>query len=206
MFFCHAFGAVDGAPAEAELHGFVAFVLVFLGFGAELGDGHGVEAAGVDGDFFLGAAAEEAEDGLLGGFAEEVPEGDVDGGDGDHGDALAAEGHGAAVHLLPEELDVPGVGAEEDGREVGVDEGLGDLGREGGVAEADEAGVGEDFDEHPAVEGEVAHGGLAEGDEVHGVGAEVRGEGDGGAGPFDDAGADFGDLHAAAGSFAGLGF
>ncbi len=182
-------------PAEAELHGGVALVLVLLGFDAEFVEGHGVEAAGVDGDLLLGAAAEEAEDGLLRGLAEEVPEGDVDRADGGHGDALAAEGHGAAIHLLPEELGVPGIGADEHGLEVVVDAGLGDERGEGGVAEADEACVGEDLDENPAMEGEVAHGGFAEHDEVHGVGAEVWRQRGGLALPLDDAGADFGDLH-----------
>ena len=103
----HACGAVDRSPAEAELHRLVALVLVALGFDAEFVERHGVEAAGVDGDTLLGAAAEQAVDGLLRVFAEEVPEGDVDGGDGGHGDALAAEGHGAAIHLLPEDTRCP---------------------------------------------------------------------------------------------------
>ena len=74
------------------------------------------------------AGAEEAVDGLFGGFAEEIPEGDIDGGDGDHADAFAAEGHGFAIHVLPEEFDVPGVLADEEGFEVEVDDLLGDLG------------------------------------------------------------------------------
>ncbi len=57
----HSGGAVERAPAEAQLHHLVAFVLVLLRLGAKLGDGHGVEAAGVDGDVLLGAATEQAE-------------------------------------------------------------------------------------------------------------------------------------------------
>ena len=68
-------------------------------------------------------------------------------------------------------------------------------GDERGVAEADQAGVGEDLDEHPAVKGEVAHGGFAKADQVHRVGAEVRRQRNGLAFPLDDAGADFCDLH-----------
>jgi hypothetical protein len=98
--------------------------------------------------------------------------------------------------LLPEEFGVPGVSAEEERGEIGVDELPGDYGRERGVAEADEAGVGEDFYEQPVVEGEVAHGGFAEGDEIHGVGAEVGRQRDGFSLPLDDTGAYLGDFHA----------
>ncbi len=136
-------------------------------------------------------------DGLFGVLAHEVPEGDVDGGDGGERDALAAEGERAAIHLLPEVLDVPGIGAEKQRLEVDVDELLGHHRRQRGVAQADEAVVGEDLDDEPVVKGEVAHRGLAEGDEVHGVGAEVWRQGNGLAFPLDDASTDFGDFHAA---------
>ena len=69
----HACGAVGGAPAETQLHGFVAFFFVALGFGGQFAEFGAVEAAGVDGDARFGAAAEEAEDWLFRGFAEEIP-------------------------------------------------------------------------------------------------------------------------------------
>jgi len=40
---------------------------------------------------------------------------------------------------------------------------LGDDGRKSGVAEADEAGISEDFYEQPVVEGEITHRGFSEG-------------------------------------------
>jgi hypothetical protein len=47
------------------------------------------------------------------------------------------------------------------------------------------------------MEGEGAHGGGSQrqSEQIHGVGAEVRGQGNGLAAPLDDAGADFFDFH-----------
>jgi hypothetical protein len=46
-------------------------------------------------------------------FPKEVPESDVHGGDRGHANAFAAERHRFAIHVLPEEFDVPGIGADE---------------------------------------------------------------------------------------------
>ena len=195
--FLHARGAVGGAPAEAQLHGAVAFFFVTLSFGGELAEFDAVEAAGVDGDARFGAAAEQTEDRLLGGFAEEIPERDVHGGDGDHADAFAAEGHRLAVHVLPEKFDVPGIGADQQRLEVEVDHLLGDWWREGGVADADEAVVGENFDDQPAVKCEGLHGGFGKREEVHGISAEMRRQGNRLAAPADCSCANFFNFHGA---------
>ncbi len=139
---------------------------------------------------------------MLGGLAEDVPEGDIDGGDGDHAYALATEGHRLAVHVLPEEFDIPGVSTDEEGLEVEIDDLFGNLWREGGVADADDAGVGFDFADEPAVEGESTHGVRISGcsnsglNLIHGIGAEMRRERDGFAAPFNDTGTDIGNFHA----------
>ena len=111
--FLHAGGAVEGSPPEAQLHHLVAFVFVLLSFGTKFGNGHGVETAGVDGDVFFGASAEKSEDRLFRIFAEEIPQRDVDGRDRSQRNAFAAKGQRAPIHLLPQVLDVPGVGANQ---------------------------------------------------------------------------------------------
>ena len=157
----HALGPVHGPPAEAQLHGLVAILLVALRLRGQLVERRAVQAARVDRNARLGAAAEETVDGLPRRLAEQVPEGDVHRADGDHADSLAAERHRLAVHELPEELQVPRVGAQQERLQVEVDHLLRDAGREGGVADADEAVVAHDLDHQPAVEGEGAHGGFA---------------------------------------------
>ena len=206
----HAFGAVDRAPAEAQLHGAVAGVLVAARFRRELVERRAVQAAGVDRNAPLGPAAEQAVDRLAGGLAEHVPERDVDRADRDHAEALAAPGHGLAVHVLPEELDVPRILADEQRRQVAIDDRLGHVRRQRGVADADVAAVGEHLDDQPAVERERRHRGLRPVDQVlrqqvHRVRAEVRGQRDGLAAPLDDAGANTRDLHAGLGTGAASG-
>src|SRR5207247_1603802 len=110
-------------------------------------------------------------------------------------DALAAKGHGLPVHVLPEKLDVPWIGAEEERPQIEVDDLFRDQGGEGGVADAHEAVVGEDLDDQPAVKRERAHGGLGPCEQVHGVRAEVRRERDRLASPLHDPGPDLLDLH-----------
>src|ERR1017187_3416825 len=193
--FHHAGRAIDRAPAEAELHRFIALALVHFGFGAQVVERLAVEAAGVHGDLPLGAAAEQLEDGLFGGLAHEVPEGDIDRADGRHADALAAERHGLAVHVLPEEFGIEGVFAHDDGLQVEVDDLLGDARRERGVADADEAGVGEDLDDQPAVKAEGAHRVGGQIQQVHRVGAEMRLRRHRLAAPLDYSRAHFGNLH-----------
>ena len=78
-------------------------------------------------------------------FAFDVPQRDVDGGDGAH-DGGASEG-GHAVEVLPVVFDAQGVLADEVVFED-VDDGLdgGGVAPAGGLAEAGEAGVGGDAD------------------------------------------------------------
>src|SRR5439155_24251834 len=93
------------------------------------------------------------------------------------------------------ELDVPRVGADEERLEIEVDDLLRDRRSERGVADAHVAVVGEDLDDQPAVERERAHGRLGPREQVDGVGAEVRGQGNRLAPPLRDAGPDLLDLH-----------
>ena len=60
-------------------------------------------------------------------------------------DAFAAKRHRLAIHVLPEKFDVPRVRADEQRLEIKVDDLLGDARRQRGVADADEAVVGENF-------------------------------------------------------------
>ena len=76
--------------------------------------------------------------------------------------AFAAKRHRLAIHVLPEKFDVPRIGADEQRLEIKINDLLGDERRERGVADADEAVVGENFDDQPAVKGERAHRGLGE--------------------------------------------
>ena len=189
-------GPVHGPPAEAQLHGLVAFLLVALRLRGQLLERHAVQAARIDRDARLGAAAQQAVDGLPGRLAEQVPERDVERADGDHADPLATEGHRLAVHELPEELQVPRVGPQQERLQVDVDHLLRDAGGEGCVADADEAVVAHDLHHQPAMEGEGAHGGFRQREQVHGVRAEVRRQRDRLAPPLHDACADLLDLHA----------
>jgi len=83
---------------------------------------HGLRAGAVEVEDGAAGAADELVDGLVADLAEEVPEGEVDGGDGGDGEALASVEHGGAVHLFEEVVRVAGVGAEEEALEVLVDE------------------------------------------------------------------------------------
>jgi hypothetical protein len=138
----------------------VTLGLVLAGLRGQLVERRAVEAARVDGNARFGAASEQSIDGLLRGLAEQIPERDVDGADRGHADALAAERHRLPVHVLPQELDVPRVGADQQRLQVQVDHLLGDPRRERGVADADETVVGPDLDHQPAVKRERAHRGF----------------------------------------------
>ena len=193
--FHHALLAMRRAVAEAHLEGLEALVLELLRLvlhGLEVG---AVELAVVAGNLFLGAPAQQLEHRLVDAFAQDVPDREVHRRDGGHGHALAAPGVGGAVHALPQVLVVPGVLAQHQRGQVLVDDGLGDLGRQGHVAQADNAAVGLDLHHGPGVEAEGAHGLLLGVEQVHGVGAEVALGRNGLALPFVDAGADGGDFH-----------
>ena len=122
----HARRAVDRSPAEAHLHRAVALVLVLLRLRGELVERLAVQTARVDRNRLLRAPAEQPEHGLLRGLAEDVPQRDVHGADGHHPDALPPERHRPAVHVLPEELDVERIRADEQRREVQIDRLLGE--------------------------------------------------------------------------------
>jgi hypothetical protein len=107
----------------------------------------GAVGVGVDEDAFAAGASEEVVEGCVEGLGFDVPEGDVDGGDGGHGDG-AATPVGSAVEVLPDVFDAGGIAADEAGEDVlGEVGGDGELAAvEGGVAEAVDAGVGGDFE------------------------------------------------------------
>ncbi len=135
-------------------------------------------------------------------FAEDVPQRDVDGADRRHADALPPERHRLAIHVLPQELDVERIGADEQRLQIEIDRLLGETRRQRGVADADVTGVGHHFDDQPAVKAEAGHrvdAGNA-GEQIHRIRAEVRLRGDGRAVPLDDARTDIGDFHGRNGS------
>ena len=117
-------------------------------------------------------ASEQAIDGLVEELALEVPEGEVDAGLGDGGDAACAESLGGAPHEVVEVLGGEAVAAFEEGAEVVVDEGCGEL-AEAALSEAVCAVFGDDL--HPEVCLGVCAGHLA----VHAgeLGVLVDGEG-----------------------------
>ena len=110
--FLHAGSAINGTPAEAQLHHLVAFILIFLRFGTEFRNWHGIQTAGVDGNLLFRAPTQQAKHGLFGVFAEQVPECDIDRRDSCERDTFSAECQRAPIHLLPEELHIPRVRAE----------------------------------------------------------------------------------------------
>ncbi len=108
------------------------------------------------------AGAEQLVEGEAQGLGLEVPEGDVDGRDGLEGEALAAEAADAPEHVLPEALDVEGIGAEQGVLEVVLDDGpQGSRGR--GHSEAFDAFIGAEVDEAVAAGGHLEGGGVGDG-------------------------------------------
>ena len=124
-------GVADLEGVEAELH-------------------RPVEVVGCDVDVDLVAAgsAEQPIDGLFEELALEVPEGEVDAGLGDGCDAARAESLRGAPHEVVEELGGEAVAADEQGAEVVVNEGGGEL-AEAALSEAVCAVLGDDL--HPEV-------------------------------------------------------
>ena len=96
--------------------GEVAFGDVLLDGVEGFGD-VGAVGVGVDEAALAGLAAEEVVDGGVEGLALDVPEGDVDGGDGGHGDG-AAPPVGSAIEVLPDVFGLEGVAADEAGEDV----------------------------------------------------------------------------------------
>ena len=117
-----------------------------------------IKPARIDRNARLGSASEQAIDGLVGRFAEQVPERDIYRADCCHGDALTAVGHRLAIHVLPQEFGFPGVGAEKNRLEVQIHNLFRYLRREGGITDSNEGIVGEDFEDEPSVKSERAHG------------------------------------------------
>src|SRR4029453_14634578 len=102
---------------------------------------------GVGEDFVPGGSAEQLVDGHVQGLALDVPQGQVDRSDGCHGDGAAAP-VGTTVEVLPVVFDPVGVPSEQCGREVVAEvAGHGEFAAvQGGVAPADDAVIGGDFE------------------------------------------------------------
>ena len=104
----------------------------------------------VGGDRVAILAAEKLIDRHAGGFAEDVPQSDVDAGHGAFVEpAAVATQPLRGVHLVPQNFDVEGVLAKQYGREQVGDGRLDDAGRHDGVgfSPAMEPLIGRDFDE-----------------------------------------------------------
>ncbi len=111
MFVERVTVAAEGAPADFE----GPEVLLADGeqvFGERLGGLH--QERGVGADAITVTAAEEPADGLAGGFAEDVPEGDVDAADGVGEGAAASHPEGVGVEFFGDALGFEGVLAEEE--------------------------------------------------------------------------------------------
>ena len=148
---CHT---VARPVSKSRLESDIALLHGFLGLGLHAVDRAGIELGIIAGDLFLGASAEELEDRLAGKFAHQVPDGDVDGGDRRHADALAPPGMGATVHLLPDPGIVERILADHHRRVIFIDGLFHKRGRERRIADADGAVGGLHLAGQPLVEPE----------------------------------------------------
>ena len=112
-----------------------------------------IPAVGVGPQFLVTAAAPQVVDGLVAGFADDVPEGDLDGRNGAHVD-LRTIGIDVADEALGNRFDLERVHPEDQRREF-VDGGFYRTGEivEGSFANAVEAVIGDDFGEEPVFPG-----------------------------------------------------
>jgi hypothetical protein len=124
-----------------EDHRAVTIVFVALRLGRECIQFDAVQTRRIHGDSPLRLASQQTIDGLFRRFAEDVSKHDIDRADRGHADSLAAERHGLAIHVLPQELGVPWILAHQQRLQVEVDRLFRDLGRERGVANPDVTGV-----------------------------------------------------------------
>ncbi len=152
LVLLHARAAVLGAVEEAELHRVEALLDVLDGLALEFLHVDGVEVRRVGGNLVFGGAAEQFVHRLAGVLPGDVPQRLVDRADGHDRDALPAERERGAVHLFPEQFALHRVLANDDFRERLLDDG-GD-GTSAPVTDADagDARVRLDLDDH------VAHG------------------------------------------------
>src|SRR3954447_9794327 len=144
--------AVEWTPAETHLHGTVTGIFILLRFRCKSIALLAVELAGVHRYVLFGASTKKLEYGLTGGLSKDVPDGDIDGADGSHGDALAAKRHGLAIHILPDVLIVERIAAEQDGLEIKVNGLLCQTRRQRSVPDSNVSRISEDLDDQPPVE------------------------------------------------------
>ncbi len=106
-----------------------------------------VEAGGVGNDFAAIGAADQFVNGLVHRAAHDVPQRDIDAGDGRDRHAGRAVILDAIVEVLPDRLDVERIAADHARLVLRLDEGLGDRGRSVAFAPAGDALVRRDLDQ-----------------------------------------------------------
>ena len=87
---------------------------------------------------------------------------------------LRPERHRPTIHVLPQQLDVPRIRADQQRLEVQINHLLGNLRRQRRVADANQPVVREDLANQPAVKCERSHRRRHDVENVHRVGAEMR--------------------------------
>src|SRR5690348_2468316 len=195
QIFLYAGRTILRTPPEAQFHCGVAAVLIALCLGSQFFEALTVEAARVDGNAVFCPAAEKTKHGLLRGFSQNVPDGDIDGADGRHANSFSAEGHRLAIHQLPNKFRVERIFADQQRFQVDIDHLFRDSRRERRVTNTDQAGVCKYFDDEPAMETKSSHRVPIEIQQIHRIGAEVRLRRHTFTAPFNDSRPDFRDLH-----------
>ena len=170
----HPRSAVGRPPAEPQLHRLVAFVLVALSFFGELVQRHAVQAARIYRNPLLGPTTQQSIHRLLSGFSEQIPQRNVHRADRSHADALPAERHRLAIHVLPQEFNVPRILANQQRLQIEIDHLLADLRSKRRVPDPQAAIVSKNFHYQPSVERERAHRSLRKIEQVHRIRAEMR--------------------------------
>ena len=193
----HAFAAIDRTPAEAQLHRLVALVLVALGLGAEF-----VESAWRRG----GSRRRECAP-WCGRRAGDRRAASRPCRAGPRVRCRPRRSRSCATPLRPKAMVrryicchrnsmSHGSAPRSKRLEIGIDQRLRDQGRKRGIAQADEAGVGEDLNQLPSRGRRSCPSTRARiADQVHRVGTEMRRERNRFALPLNDARANFSDLH-----------
>src|SRR5262249_40459379 len=97
----HAGGTIYGSPPKPQLHRTIAVFLVSKRLGRKIFKLLTIEPARINGKFRFCSTAQQAKNRLPGSFGEDIPNGDVDGADRGHADALPSPRHRSAIHVLP---------------------------------------------------------------------------------------------------------
>src|SRR5689334_5099335 len=147
----HSSRAISRSPAKTHFHRLIAFILVALRFSREFVRWRAVKTARIYGNSRFSPPTQQAEHRLLRGPGDQIPQRNIHRADCHHSNALPAKGHGFAIHVLPQEFDVPGVRADEQWLQIEIDHLLCHRRRKRGVSYPYEAIVAEDLDDEPSV-------------------------------------------------------